>query len=462
VLGPFLSRQVRDLPVVTQKPPGKDREINRPRQQDLLDARGRPFGTAARRQNDLLVAAGDVQAPALQTPALGFGFDGISNFQGFLPPDIEGAVGPNHFLQVVNVAFAVYDKTGVQLHGPVATNTLWSGFGGVCESENSGDAIFMYDEAADRWVLSQFAVQTTFTVCFAVSQTADPLGSYYLYEVTTPRFPDYYKLGVWPDPNNNAYFMGTNSGLQGQYDVFAVDRASMLAGTAVRPTQFFQNFVNLMMPADLDAWQTGAGAPPSGSPGLFYTMRDGGESYFGSPPSDSIDVWEFDVDWDTPANSTFSRIEVITPAEGLADFNWTICGFFEGSCPGGNAIPQPGTAQKLDSASWWPMQRLVYQNYGAYESLFGTWTVDVLASGDLAAPRWFELRRSGSGWSIYDQGTHSPDAIHRWMPSIAADISGNIALGYSRGDDSNYASVYYATRETTDPPGTLQAEAEDR
>ncbi len=460
MIGPFSSRAVRDLPKVVQRPPQVEREINRPRHESMVDAQGRPFGTGGPRQNDRLATVSEEsQQAGLATPALGTSFEGIANPQGYLPPDTEGAVGPNHYVQAVNVSFAIYDKVGNLLSGPVATNSLWSGFGGVCESNNSGDAIFMYDEQADRWLLSQFAVQSTYTVCFAVSKTPDPLGEYWLYEVDTPRFPDYYKLGVWPDADNNAYFMGTNSGYQGQYDVFALDRASMLAGTTARPMQLFQNFVNLMMPADLDAWQSGAGAPPQGSPGLFYTMRDGGESYLGSPPTDSIDVWDFDVDWDTPANTTFTRVEVITPADGLAEFNWTICGFFEGNCAGGNAIPQPGTSQKLDSASWWPMQRLVYQNYGSHESLFGAWTVDVLASGDRAAPRWFELRKSGGNWVIHDQGTHSPDAIHRWMPSIAADISGNIAIGYSRGDANNYASIYYATRDATDPPGTLQAEA---
>ena len=460
MLGPFSSRPVRDLPVVARQPVKGGGEINRPRHEVLKDAKGRPFGTVGRRQNDVLALDSETQQSSLATPSLAASFEGIANPQGYLPPDTEGAVGPNHYVQAVNVAFAIYDKTtGTLLQGPVATNTLWAGFGGVCESNNSGDAIFMYDEQADRWVLSQFAVQTTYTVCFAVSKTSDPLGEYWLYEVDTPRFPDYYKLGVWPDPDNNAYFMGTNSGTQGAYDVFALDRESMLAGASARPMQFFQSFVNLMMPADLDAWQGGVGAPPAGSPGLFYTIRDEGESYLGSPPTDSIDVWAFDVDWNVPSNTTFNRIEVITPADGLADFNWTLCGFFEGNCPGGNAIPQPGTSQKLDSASWWPMQRLVYQNYGSHQSLFGSWTVDVLASGDRAAPRWFELRKTGGNWFIHDQGTHSPDAIHRWMPSIAADISGNIAMGYSRGDANNYAAIYYVTREANDPPGTLQTEA---
>ena len=452
VVGPMLSRPVSELPIAVQQPLEKEREINPPRHEALFDRAGNRFGSVAPRQDDALAGA----QPTQLTPALTQDFEGVGNVNGVLPPDTEGTVGPNHYVQVVNLSFAIYDKSGTLLSGPSNTNTLWAGFGGPCQNDNDGDAIFLYDEEADRFVLTQFAVTgSNQSVCWAVSQTSNPLGSYYLYEVVTPRFPDYFKVGVWPDSSNNAYFFGTNSGFQNQYDVFAVDRANMLAGNTARPMQFFQNFVNLMMPADLDGYNGGAGLPPAGSPGIFYTFRDGGESYFSNPPTDSIDIWEFAVDWNTPANSSFTQVQTITPAQGLADFNWTVCGFFNSNC-----IPQPGTAQGIDSASWWPMQRLVYRNFGSHETLVGSWTVDVLATGNRAAPRWFELRDTGSGWTIHQQGTHSPDAIHRWMPSAAIDGSGNIAIGYSRGDGSNFASIYYAVHEAgVDALGTLSAEA---
>lgn len=448
VVGPVSSVPVRELPTARAKAGKPAEEVNPPRHETLIDGQGHRYGTTTPKIDDPLVGR---QGPVGSTPAVDLDFEGIGNVDAVLPPDTEGAVGPNHYVQVVNSAFAIYDKAGVLLQGPVDTNTLWNGFGGPCQTDDSGDAIFLYDQQADRFVLSQFAVSSNHqSVCFAVSQTPDPTGAYYLYEVVTPRFPDYYKVGVWPEANNNAYFFGTNSGFAGQYDVFALDRENMLTGAAARPVQFFQSFDNLMMPADVD----GASGPPAGSPGVFYTFRDGGEPYFGSPPTDSLDLWEFDVDWVNPANSTFTLAQSFTPAGGLAEFNWTVCGFFVSNC-----IPQPNTTQGIDSASWWPMQRLVYRNFGSYEALAGAWTVNASAAGIRAAPRWFELRNTGGGWSIYQQGTHSPDAIHRWMPSVAMDGSGNLAIGYSRGDGANYPSIYYATRDATDPLGTLGAEA---
>ncbi|MCZ7652465.1 MAG: immune inhibitor A [Thermoanaerobaculia bacterium] len=454
--GPWFSPPLRDLPALAETEifTGDPAETNRPRHETLVDEDGILFGTRAEPIFDPLVAA--ARPPAgLATPAPLFTFEGVGNVQGYYPPDIEGAVGPNHYVQVVNVSYGIFDKSGAPLGGPWPTNSLWAAGapGTACATHNDGDAIFNYDQFADRWMLTQFAVNPGQIVCFAISQTPDPLGAYYLYQITTPRFPDYFKIGIWPDPANNAYFMATNSGYQGQYDVFAVDRESMLAGSPVRPTQYFQNYPNLWMPADVD----GSTPPPPGTPGFFYSFRKGGESYFGNPPSDSLDLWAFQVNWTTPASSTFSQVVSFTPASGgLAPFNWTVCGFFSQNC-----LPQPGTTVKIDSASWWPMQRLAYRNFGGHESMVGTWTVDVTGSPDLAAPRWFELRRSGGGpWAIHQQGTHSPDNTHRWMGSIAMDRDGNIALGYSvvNAATNLYPSIRYATRAVNDPLGTLQPE----
>ncbi len=462
--GPWISQPVRDLPPAAHKfvEPKDAVAINPLRHESLFDEEGNRFGTQAPKVDDPLAAASRMAPSAVLTPPLNLSFEGMSiaDTPGYLPPDTEGVVGWDTvnsrlvYIQVVNTNFAMYDSAGAQIQVPTATNTLWSGMAGSppCKIDNDGDAILMYDQFAQRWVLTQFAVTNPdISVCFAVSTTSDPQGTYYLYELVAQRFPDYYKLGIWPDPINNAYFMGTNSGAQTQYDVYAIDRASLLAGTPPSAAQFFQSYVNLMLPADVE----GPDLPPSGFPGLYYTIRDGGEAYFGSPPNDSIDIYEFHVDWGTPANSTYTLVKSFAPPE-ITDFIWTVCGFFASNC-----LPQPGTSATIDSASWWPMQRLVYRNFGSYEALVGTWTVDTLATGDHAAPRWFDVRRKSGVWKVYQEGTHSPDGAHRWMPSIAMDAGGNIAIGYSVVDAGNtiYPSIRYATRLASELVGTLQAEA---
>ena len=98
-----------------------------------------------------------------------------------MPPDTVGDVGPNHYVQMVNTSFAIFDKSGTLLTGPTNINALWSGAGGLCEANNDGDPIVLYDSLADRWFLSQFAVPSpNRALCIAISQTPDPTGAYYL------------------------------------------------------------------------------------------------------------------------------------------------------------------------------------------------------------------------------------------------------------------------------------------
>ncbi len=153
--------------------------------------------------------------PALQIPATSANFEGLSNQDNFNifgfrvnPPDPNGAVGPNHYVEMINLVFGVYSKTGTLLLGPVDTGTLWAGFAVPDCTDPSGDPIVLYDQFADRWILSQFTTSglsdatKPFWNCVAISTTGDPTGTYYRYAFETANFqffPDYPKYGVWTD-----------------------------------------------------------------------------------------------------------------------------------------------------------------------------------------------------------------------------------------------------------------------
>ncbi len=428
-----ISRPVRDLPTDLERV--IDREINPIKNPGIFRDDLGMTGT----NTHILDALAGKGVGEGRTPAPLFTFEGQGEFGAVTPPDTNGDVGPNHYVQMVNLSFAIYDKAGNLLVGPLNNNTLWSGFGGPCETDNSGDPVVLYDDMADRWMLSQFAVSSGQSMCVAVSTTPDPTGSYYLYEFPMPDFPDYPKFGIWPD----GYYLGTNTGFPNQYYAHVFDRVAMLSG-APAGHQYVGSLPNFPMPADAD----GQTPPPPGAPGTFYThLKNGYPDHPAGP--DRLALYEFAVDWVTPANTTFNLVTELP----ISAFNYTVCGFFAGDC-----IPQPDTTQRLDSVSPWPMVRLQYRNFNSYETLVGNFTVDVDGS-DWAGIRWFELRRSGpTPWSLYQEGTFAPDADHRWMGSIAMDGSGNIALGYSVSSDTTYPSLRYATRLRSDPLGVLQPE----
>src|SRR5437868_12274547 len=160
-------------------------------------------------------------------------FDGNSNLCGCSPPDPNGAVGPNHVVTMANLHFQIFNKSGTSLFGPAANNTLWSGFGGGCQTSNSGDPVVLYDQLADRWLLSQFTASAPYLQCVALSQTNDPTGAYYRWAFLVGNgnnFGDYPKAAMWPD----AYYFSTREFAGGSTFVgdgaYAFNRAQALVG----------------------------------------------------------------------------------------------------------------------------------------------------------------------------------------------------------------------------------------
>jgi len=382
-------------------------------------------------------------------------FDGIS-FAGVYPPDTVGDVGPDHYIQAVNgggstdTQFQIFDKEGNSLAGPLSTNVaLWSSLpdGSLCKSQPLTDPIVLYDPLADRWFLGEFARTTgQWGICIAVSRGPNPVTSgWNAYEFDVTEVPDYEKFGVWPD----GYYMSSQRGFPSDgLDVWVFDRASMLAGSPATYQRFFVDTDSLvLLPSDLDGPQ-----PPSGTPNFFARQVDG-DQWGGT---DRVEIFEFSVDWSTPANTQFTG-PISLPT---APFDANLCFVAD---LGDTCVPQPGTTQKLDTIPHWPMWRLQYRNFGTHETLVFNHTVDADGSGH-AGVRWYELRRTGGGaWAIFQQGTHSPDEgvpgladdVHRWMGSVAMDKAGNMALGYSVSSGAVFPGIRYAGRLSTDPPGEM-------
>lgn len=392
-------------------------------------------------------------------PSTGANFDGIFNPSttgGPVPPDPVGDIGPNHYVQMVNSQFQIFSRTGASVFGPANINTLFTGFGGACETENAGDPVVLYDQLADRWLLSQFTgAGPTYFNCVALSTSGNPTGTYYRYAITTgPNFPDYPKYGVWSD----AYYISTR-----EFDAannfvgvgaYALNRAQMIAGNSapqvvsflVPPGGAAYRVGDGLLPADLD----GNILPPAGSPSYFVGTMDSGFSAYGAP-TDALNLFKFSVNWTTPLNSTFTFAAQLDTAPFDSVFPCS-----GGSTPSRNCIGQPGTAVKIDilSSRQRPTFRLAYRNFGTHESLVTSQSVE--ATAGVAGMRWYEIRNPNLSPVIYQQGTYSPDSVNRWMGSIAMDRQGNMGLAYNVSDSTTvFPGIRYTGRLATDPLGTL-------
>jgi hypothetical protein len=385
-------------------------------------------------------------APNIPAPILNF--DGIP-FPGVgcncAPPDTNGAVGLTQYVQMVNEGYQVFDKaTGNSVLGPNSISSLWSGFGGACENGGAGDPVVLYDQLANRWVISQFASTTggapITDECVAVSTSSNATGTYNRYGFHLgSNFFDYPHLSVWPD----AYYMSMNvfnssgTAYLGPQP-FALNRTAMLAGapaTFISPVGPLGSSVPPFLPANLD----GSTLPPAGAPNTFL----------GFPSNNAYTAYHFHVDFATPANSTFTTFAA-APAAGFTQL-----------CPTTRScVPESGvtSGNKLDGIGDRLMFRLAYRNFGDHESLVGNFTVN---SGGVAGIRWFELRGVTMGpVTVFQESTYQPDTTWRWMGSAAMDSQGNLAIGYSASSSLIKPQIRYAGRLATDPINSLaQGEA---
>ena len=398
----------------------------------------------------------DLRIPAAIAAAeTGFNFEGIPG-DGSFPPDNNGSVGNDQFVEMVNSRYQVWslnraNKTATSILGPVNINTLWANFGGACEGQNSGDPIVLYDKLANRWFLSQFTSDPdaggVFYQCVAVSTTPSAIGTYARYAFAVPNgdFGDYPHYGVWPDGYYVMahHFEPTPDGFSFAGGAFAaMDRIKMVAGD---PSATWQVILDPLegghMPADLD----GFALPPAGAPGIFTSVH-----------AEGMFLYRMKVDFTNAANTarTLQAILPIAPATGACN-------------GGGSCIPQPQSPFTIDSLGDRLMFRLAYRNFVDHETLVVSHSVDPDIPGVVSGVRWYEFRLSGQPDGVcstypctYQQGTVAdvPNGRSRWMPSVAQDGSENILVGYSttgsmEGTDAH--SIRYTGRTKNDPLGTM-------
>jgi hypothetical protein len=280
-----------------------------------------------------------------------------------------------------------------------------------------------------------------YAMCYAVSTSSDPLGSYYRYEFLRPLFPDYPRPAVWPD----GYYTPTSTSdnrisetVFSQKHACVADRRRMLLGQNATEQCVMVENVNFFNTSDLD----GKKLPPPGAPNIL--MAAGGLQLDKKLEDDTVSAWQFHVDWKDPSKTAVTGPQkiAVAPYHYLCDGQLTNC------------VPQPGTDRRLDSQGDKIMARLTYRNVNGHESVVAVHSINTTSGG--GGVRWYEFRvNKDRTLKLYQQGTYLSDGNFRWLPSAAMDKLGNIGIGYSYGGEKIPAGQRFAGRRPDDPIGKL-------
>lgn len=394
-------------------------------------------------------------------PSADLSFEGISKTTsgcGCLPPDTNGDVSDTQYIQWVNSSWQIFDKTtGIPnpaTPAPMPGKSFFAGFGGLCETTNSGDPIALWDAQAQRWVMSQFVTSAPFAQCVAVSTTSDPLGTYNRYEFRSTNFGDYPKIGVWTDETTgqDAYLLTTHEFNAAGTTFFgaamiALPRDKMLAGAPVGLTEAIRF-------GGFDAY----GVEPINLTGQLAAPGNACPSFvhFDSNTSEYL-FWDMCIDWNTPANSTISAAPTRIAGKPFAPY------FDE--------VPQQGTANGLDPFGTHIMYRANARAFPADAPTRISLVVNHTVQGDVqqAGIDWVHFNLDDHGANpasptaldktVVDEGTYAPDTDNRWMGGIAIDGSGEIGVGFSKSSSTMHPQVQITGRTLDDPASTLRDEA---
>ena len=448
---------------------------------------------------------------------LGAGFEGPQGAPPVRnPSDNSLAVGPDHIVQTVNSRMAIFTKkgrrfetTGKALYGSVATNNVFKGFGGSCETMNNGDAVVRYDQLADRWLIvmplfRRAAVRPDQPAEWNAGEPAhvsppgregQPGAAAPLFQPPPPPPPP--PGAPAQEPQRGRGQRGQQpAGPQGPYGMcYAVSVGADPFGPYYRYEFLRPLFPDYPRPA---IWPDGYYVPTSTSDNPISEtittqkhacVADRAKMLKGEPATEQCLVIN-DVNFLNNADIDGKSLpppgapNVMMAAGGTqlkkifedntisawqfhVDWknpaNTKITGPekitvapYHYLCDGqlSNCVPQPGIDRRLDAQGDKIMARLVYRRIGNRESIVAVHSVNTTAGG--GGVRWYEFQIGRDRkLTLHQQGTYAPDKFFRWMGSPAIDRLGNIGIGYSFGGTPNFPGQRFAGRLASDPPGQL-------
>ena len=357
-------------------------------------------------------------------------FAAVADNGAVIPPDTEGAVGPNHLMEALNSQIVIQDRSGNTLSA-ITNSTFWSSLG-ITESF---DAHILYDPYAQRWIFSSAAGEKSSdsAILIGVSQTSDPTAGWNLYRVnlgSSANWIDYPTLGFnknWIVVQANVFTIAGDNFVNST--IWAFDKADLYAGGSGKYTVL---------------------TPASGFTQVPATTMDPDQSTMYLLETSSSGSGQLRIDTITGAVGS----EVLTTGAAYP----TGPSAWQTFSPVTNFAPQLGSSENIDTEDG-RIQSCVYRN----GSLWASHTVYLPATGTptRTAAQWWQINVNASGFGQVQQfgRIDDPSAVNFYAyPSLAVNRYGDVMLGYTHFGTGIYASAAYSMHLATDPANTMESE----
>ncbi len=352
----------------------------------------------ARRDDEHLTLGGSGTAPTLQSSFIGPGL-GSASGASYVPPDTCGAVGPAHFVSVVNSNISVYLKsTGVRVLN-TNLNTFLAG-------ASFGDPRVTYDTTSSRFIV--LATEFGNEISVAISNTSDPTGAWTKSTFNPSQSTD---AGKWPDYPTlgcNKDFIVTCAYMVGganKMSIFAIDKMNFINTGSLTVTAF-------------------RGLPWEGAIHPATTYDATASQYLVSRAS-GLRIRRLNLPAGAP---TLTELGIAATALGSAPPNAPQLGG-----PGLDTLDG-----RLMNAIW----------VGG-----DLWTTCCISSGGKAGCRWWQVDTASV--TVAQTGTVDDASLYYFAPSIAANANGDVVMGFSGSNAAQYAAAYFTGRVATDAAGQM-------
>ena len=377
-------------------------------------------------------------------------WEGVSDQRGS-PSDSTGAIGPTRYIELINIRYAIYDRTSNRPIGTGKLNELVGEPPPPPPGEEKGVKVFdpqiMWDPSTRRFYYVADDVYSAIDnrLAFGFSKTASPSSAadFCKYVIKFgPRFPDYPKLGDTED----LLLVGANTFLTSRVGLFlssnvvSITKPRAGSGCPGRSEFTVDNETNLQEAAGGQAFTPVPANQIDPAEG-GYVVAASPDAFLGEGFARSLSVYE-------ASSGADGSLKLGAPKRLKVPFY---------SIPA--SAPQPRSNYRIDTLDGRITQAILAKDPSRGGKV-ALWTQHTVLGGSGAEVRWYEINPTSKP-SLFQKGTISgPNGLYAFNGAISPDrqINGgtsrfgaNMVVGFNTSSTEQRPDIRMVSKQGSAP-----------